>query len=174
MQRVGGRLEEWPRVFSFASGILYNQKSFDLNQKMFHRSFVPQPLSVLLSCLRLSLTLRIHSFWVIKGEKKKQFIFIHKRYCLSMLCNPKSNMCIVKPCKWPPLILPRKGKVFLGPEVNKRPYWLMWKSKKKGVIMVSPYAECYSLSSLFLSYIILVIEIRLCVLSFNITDMYIA
>ena len=36
-------------------------------------------------------------------------------------------------------------------EVNKRPYWFIWESKNKGVIKVSPYAECYSLNSLFLT-----------------------
>ena len=33
----------------------------------------------------------------------------------------------------------------------KRPYWFRCECKKKGVIKASPYAECYSLSSLFLT-----------------------
>ena len=57
-------------------------------------------------------------------------------------------------CKLPPLIFSRKDSVLLGPEVNKRPYWFMGECKKKGVIKVSPYVECYSLSSLFLTHII--------------------
>ena len=38
-------------------------------------------------------------------------------------------------------------------EVNKRPYWSMCECKKKCVIKVSLYAECYSLSSLFLTMV---------------------
>ena len=34
MRCVGGKLKEmWPQEFALASGILYNQEGFDLNQK---------------------------------------------------------------------------------------------------------------------------------------------
>ena len=52
--------------------------------------------------------------------------------------------------KLPPLILSRRESVIQWPEVNKRPYWFRCECEKKGVIKVSPYAECYSLSSFFL------------------------
>ena len=41
----------------------------------------------------------------------------------------KNEKCIiigVKSCKLPPLILSRKENIFLGPEVNRRPYLFMW------------------------------------------------
>ena len=63
---------------------------------------------------------------------------------------------IVKACKLSPLILSRKVIVLLGPEVNKRPYWFRCECKKKGVIKASLYAECYSLSSLFLTDILFI------------------
>ena len=53
--------------------------------------------------------------------------------------------------KLSPLILSRRENVIRWPEVNKWPYWFMWECKQKGLIKVSPYAECYSLSSLFLT-----------------------
>ena len=57
----------------------------------------------------------------------------------------------VKTSQLPPLILSRWERVTWGPEVNKRPYWFMWKCKKKAVIKASLYAEWYSLSSLYLT-----------------------
>ena len=75
-------------------------------------------------------------------------------FCIRVCdCIPGLGKTTVKPCKWPPLILSRKVTVLLGPEVNKRPYWFMWECKKMGVIKASPYTECYSLSSLFLTNI---------------------
>ena len=61
----------------------------------------------------------------------------------------------VKACKLSPLILSRKGCVIQGLEVNKRPYWFMCKCEKKGVIKASPYAECCTLSSLYLTRLFL-------------------
>ena len=55
--------------------------------------------------------------------------------------------------KLPPLILSRREGVIQGPEINKRPYWFGGECKKKGVIKASPYAECYSLNSLFLTMV---------------------
>ena len=68
---------------------------------------------------------------------------------------------IVKACKLSPLISSRREDVIRGPRVNKRPYWFMWECKKKGVIKASPYAQCYSLSSLFLTVM------KVCVGTFN-------
>ena len=59
----------------------------------------------------------------------------------------------VKACKLSPLILSIREVVIRGPKVNKRPYWFRRECKKKGVIKASPYAECYSLSSLFLTIV---------------------
>ena len=62
--------------------------------------------------------------------------------------------------KLPPLIFSRREDIIRWPEVNKRPYWFMWECKKKGVIKMSPYAECYSLSSLFLTVIMSEVEAK--------------
>ena len=61
-----------------------------------------------------------------------------------------ATTCIVfvKACKLSPLILSRIENIIWGPEVNKRPYWFMWECKK-----ASLYAECYSLSSLYLTMV---------------------
>ena len=62
-------------------------------------------------------------------------------------------MVSVKTGKWPPLILSRKGSVLLGPDENKRPHWFMWECKKDGCKKVSLYAECDTLSSLYLTMV---------------------
>ena len=52
----------------------------------------------------------------------------------------------------PPWYSLEKRYVLLGTEVNKWPYWFRCECKKEGVIKASLYAECYSLSSLFLTF----------------------
>ena len=59
----------------------------------------------------------------------------------------------VKTCMLPPLILSRRESVIRVPEVNKRPYCFMWECEKDGCKKASLYAECYSLSSLFLTMV---------------------
>ena len=59
---------------------------------------------------------------------------------------------IVETRKLPPLILSKRESVIRGPVVNKWPYWFMWECKK-GVIKASPHAECYRLSSLYLTMV---------------------
>ena len=51
------------------------------------------------------------------------------------------------------LILSIKESVLLGPDLNKRPYWFMSECKGDRCKKASPYAECYSLSSLFLTMV---------------------
>ena len=63
-------------------------------------------------------------------------------------------ICIVKTCKLSPLILSRKEGVFRGAVVNRWPYWFMWKYEKDGCKKASPYTECCSLNSLYLTCII--------------------
>ena len=65
----------------------------------------------------------------------------------------KSLIFIVKTCQLPPLILSRWESIIRWPEVNKRPNWFMWECKKDGCKKASPYAECDSLSSLFLTMV---------------------
>ena len=62
-------------------GILYYQGDFYSNSRKverFHRKSAPSiPACMHLSHLQISLTLFIHTFWVIKGKEKMLIIFLY-------------------------------------------------------------------------------------------------
>ena len=88
MQHIGDSLEVWSREFAWLYNIpLYNQGSFDLNQKRFHRRIVPQLLCVSLNSLSLSHS--THPYILDNKSKRKEadYVFIHQLCRLSLLNN---------------------------------------------------------------------------------------